>query len=114
MLKKFARKEYNDQIWTKFKQLTNTITMREQSKYKRTTEFKSRETIEYKGLSGGKIHFDEMEEYRDYGNGWEFHKVYWVKTDCREYTNIGRSFFEYKTKEAYMRAKRYAIKQLSK
>jgi len=27
--------------------------MREQSKHKRTTEMKSRETIEYKGLGGG-------------------------------------------------------------
>jgi hypothetical protein len=30
--------------------------MREQSKHKRTTEMKSRETIEYKGLGGGVVY----------------------------------------------------------
>jgi hypothetical protein len=47
-------------------------------------------------------------EYRDYGNGPEFYQRYWAKHDCREYTDIGRNYFTYKTREAYMRAKRYA------
>ena len=28
--------------------------------------------------------------------------------DCREYIDVGRSYFVYETREAYMRAKRYA------
>ena len=77
-------------------------------------EFKSRETVEYKGFDGGKIHFDEMEEYKDCGNGWELDSVYWVKRDCRVYTDAGRSYFMYETKEAFTRAKKYALKQQSK
>ena len=85
--------------------------MRYKPKYTITKEMRGRETIEYKGLSGGKIHFDEMVEYRDYGNGPEFYQRYWIKHDNREYVYVGRSFFVYETREAYMRAKRYAYKQ---
>ena len=84
--------------------------MRYKPKYIITTEMQGRETIEYKGLSGGKIYFDEMVEYRNYGNGPIYHKRYWAKHDCREYTAIGRNYFTYETREAYMRAKRYARK----
>ena len=88
--------------------------MKNQPKYTITKEMQGRETIEYKGLSGGKIHFDEMVEYRDYGNGPEFYQRYWAKHDCREFTDIGRSYFTYDTREAYMRAKRYAKKNQNK
>ncbi len=84
--------------------------MQNKPKFTITKEMKGRETIEYKGLSGGKIHFDEMVEYRDYGNGPEFYQRYWAKHDCREFTDIGRNYFTYETREAYMRAKRYARK----
>ncbi len=85
--------------------------MQNKPKYTITKEMQGRETIEYKGLSGGKIHFDEMVEYRDYGLGPIYHKRYWCKHDCREYTALGRNYFVYETREAYMRAKRYAFKQ---
>jgi len=88
--------------------------MQNQPKYIRTTEFISRETIEYKGIGGGKIHFDEMVEYRDFGLGPIYHKRYWVKYDDRAYTDLGRNYFNYDTKEAYKRALRYAKKNQNK
>jgi len=90
----------------------NTENQAVKRKYSSSREFVGKQVkIEYES---GVIIFDEVNEYRDYGNGKEFYRKYWVKYDDREYTDIGRSFFEYKTREAYMRAKRYAIKQQSK
>ena len=88
--------------------------MKNQPKFTVTKEFISRETIEYKGLGGGKIHFDEMVEYRDFGLGPIYHKRYWAKHDDREYTALGRNYLTYDTREAYMRAKRYAKKNQNK
>ncbi len=86
--------------------------MQNKPKFTITKEYVGRpEKIDYEGIGGGNISFQEMIEYRDYGNGPEFYQRYWIKHDNREYVHVGRSFFVYETREAYMRAKRYAYKQ---
>jgi hypothetical protein len=86
--------------------------MQNKPKYTITKEYVGQQLkIKYEGIGGGVILFNEINEYRDYGNGKEFYQKYWTKHDCREYIHVGRSYFVYETREAYMRAKRYAFKQ---
>ena len=90
--------------------------MQNQPKYTRTVERKILDKFVFdSGMpnhDGGYIAFFQADEYRDYndGKGPVFHKTDYVKNDERMYTDIGRNYFIYETREAYMRARRYAKK----
>ena len=90
--------------------------MTNQPKYSRTVERERLDKFVFdSGMpnhDGGYIAFFQADEYRDCndGKGKVFFKTYYFKNDERIYTDIGRSYQTYETREAYMRARRYAKK----